>query len=502
MSDKSQMTSSDPAGFCGGSARWAAFLLSLASLVLTWAPAPAAEVDDAPAVYMHADKSGAAGNTVPAAGNAPAGNAAAGNATADNTAAAANDEPADAPEDPFADPFSDSPFMDDPFGIETTDWDSVFAAVDDEFEKAQGNQLIPLFGIGYGKKTGFHFNGGVGIGPAWKQRIHLGARMGYDVAREKPTGRGFLRVGDLARETYWAEFRMHSGVRAFGSHQPYGNTLFAFVGGYDGQSYLLQRAGALTLHWQPDKTWTARVRAERREEQSAPLKEDYHWFGSDRWMDLDTAVDDWIGNGIGVSLSHRPRYSEDVVLPGAYFSASVESWGGALGGSSEHSLWSFQWKQIWKPFELRDEFYLLLDYGATGGQAPTQALQDIGSEGGLRGFVPRSYVGTQRWLLRAQYMWRENWMKRTRIPLIKEARLRLVPFAEAGSVWGGRPLENPEELQLPLRSEVHWDLGFGLRRIVDSSGLLSYLQVDFAWPMGADSGPARITLSLSGQGFD
>ena len=46
------------------------------------------------------------------------------------------------------------------------------------------------------------------------------------------------------------------------------------------------------------------------------------------------------------------------------------------------------------------------------------------------------------------------------------------------------------------------DLGVGLRRNVDSSGLLSYLQVDFAWPMGADTGPARITLTLSARRFD
>jgi hypothetical protein len=102
-------------------------------------------------------------------------------------------------------------------------------------------------------------------------------------------------------------------------------------------------------------------------------------------------------------------------------------------------------------------------------------------------------------------------LKRSRVPLLRRLGFRIVPFIEAGSVWGRdpggdalrvRPIREWKDLKLPRRSDVRWDLGFGLRQEVNYPGILSYAQVDFAWPMGADTGPARVTVQLSKDGLD
>jgi len=412
----------------------------------------------------------------------------------------------DPPSDPFDDPFGDDqlgtdPFGDDPFGIETTDWDSVFASVDDEFAAAQGGPLKPLLSFGYNKAQGVHFGGGVGIGPIWEQRVETGVLYGYDFARRHATLDANVRFGDLIRERGWVEIEGHDDVRSFGSHQPYGNPWFALIGGYDGGSYLRERRGVLRGHWKPRADWTIEATATRAKQSPLRPRADFHLFGSDIWMETGHPSDSLQINGLGFALRHRPRYSEDVILPGIYFMAEGELYGGAVGGDREFSTWMVgaRWISEWRD---ADELHVHLDWALTGGESPTQNLVDLGGAGGLRGLVPRFLVGRQRWFARAEYKWHRDLLRKTRIPFIKKLRLRLVPLVEAGAVWGDRAIHHPYDLKLSDRSDIHWDLGFGLRKTVDSSGFLSYAQLNFVWPMGADTGPPRITVTLSGKGFD
>ena len=422
---------------------------------------------------------------------------------------AAADEPSNenpfGADDPFAaeDPFgAGSPFGDDdPFGMETTDWDSVFAAVDDDFDRASG-RLSPIIDLTYDKVAGFHIAGGVTVGPVWERRIRTESRFGYDFGRSKPTGQGSVRLGELDKERYWVQVEAHSGIASFGSHQPYGNPIFAIVGGYDARSYLREEGGELRFSWKPYRTWTLQTALLRTHQAPSPLTSSEHIFGSDRWMEQNALAKRWTGTGIELSASHRPRYSEDVVLPGTYITANVRTHGGALSSGPEFTHASVSGKQIWLP-RGKDELYVIADLGFTGGDAPPQFAQDLGGHGGLRGFEPRFVTGTHRAFLRAQFAWANDKVGKIKTPIFGKTKLRFVPFAEVGSVWGTDPIHDAGDLaDLPDRNQVHWDLGVGLRRNVDSSGLLSYLQVDFAWPMGADTGPARITLTLSARGFD
>ncbi|MEZ4655648.1 MAG: hypothetical protein R3E12_19175 [Candidatus Eisenbacteria bacterium] len=91
-------------------------------------------------------------------------------------------------------------------------------------------------------------------------------------------------------------------------------------------------------------------------------------------------------------------------------------------------------------------------------------------------------------------------VRKSGLPWIEKLRFHLVPFLEVGSAWGGFVPQT--DWDPPTADQVHWDVGFGVRRVVESSGILSFVEVDFAWPMGDDTGPARITVQLSKRGYD
>lgn len=424
------------------------------------------------------------------------------------------DEPLDAPaeSDPRLPVFEETPGFEEfgEFGeFESTDWDSVFAAFDSGFGRQGGPGLDPLFGVRYDKVEGLHLEGGVGVGPRWSWLRRVELRSGYDLGRERPHASARLALGPTERERFGVEFEIHDGIRSFGAHQPYGNTLFALVAGYDARPYLRDRGGSAGVWWKPFQTVTGRLGFVRFREDPARAHTTFHIFGPDRWMEDNLAAERLHANAIEVGLALRPRYSEDVALPGFYALFRARIHGGEwLQGDREYSTIEVRVDYLAElPWE--DSVDLRLRYSLAAGRPPLQALPDLGGDAGLRAFEPRRFVGVESRLARVQYLWHEDFLRRTRIPHIKRGRLRLVPFAEIGSVWsnpdeqgGADPLRDLDDLRAPRASEAHWNLGFGLRRDVESSGLLSYVQVDFAWPMGAETGPVRVTLKLSSIGFD
>lgn len=392
--------------------------------------------------------------------------------------------------------------------FESMDWDSVFAAFDTGFAK-QGPGIDPLVGLRYSDVEGLHLEGGVGVGPRWRVLQRVEARFGYDISRERPNASGRLRVGPTSRERYGLELEIHDRVRVYGNHRPYGNTLFTFIAGYDAQAYLRERAGSAAVFWRPWRTLLLRAGYARFRQDPLPVATQFHLFGPDRWMEFNPAADRLHARAIRFEAALRPRYSGDVVMPGLYLGTVVNVHGGTvLGGDREYTTLETSFEYIrflpWRD----DRVSLAVVYRLTGGEPPFQALQDLGGAAGLRAFEPRRFLGHETRYARLQYLWSYDLFRATRLPWIKRARLRLVPFAEVGSAWlglgpEGEPrMRDRDDLRDPRFDEIHWDLGFGLRRNVESSGLLSFVEVDFAWPMGGDTGPVRITARLSSVGFD
>ncbi|MCA9728558.1 MAG: hypothetical protein KC729_12795, partial [Candidatus Eisenbacteria bacterium] len=309
----------------------------------------------------------------------------------------ANDPFAESSEDGFVDPFADS------FGTTAPDWDSVFAAYDRELPT---HTYEPLVGVRYDKAEGLHLDGGLEYGPGSGDAIRIAVRGGYDFGRERPVGSARVRVGDLHRGRKWGQIEVHDGARVFGSHQPYGNTLFTAIGGYDAQSYLRERGFGARGHWLPVPTWALELGFTHREHAPLGPVADWHLFGRDRWMEINEAAERVRLNSVVLTVERRPRYSSDVVRPGLYLQASGELTGGnGLGGDREFSRAQASAKQLWQLHDDRDEAYLYADGGVVPGRPPRQEWFDLGGAGGLRAFEPRSLVGTSRFLARAQYAW-------------------------------------------------------------------------------------------------
>lgn len=430
--------------------------------------------------------------------------------------AAAEDDSLRAFQDPFAGEPGDGEFT-DPFADDerTTDWDSVFAAYDQDFGAGR-RKVEPLVGFRYNKAEGVHLDAGLSLRELASRFLAVEMRGGYDFARLRPNGSARVRIGDLSRERWWFDLGLKDGVRPFGSHQPYGNTLFALVGGYDGVQYLRERGwragGQLTL----GQGVRFDLGFERAQVSPLLAKEDWHLFGVDRWMRENEQATRMQTNAIRFRIEHRPPYSTETVRPGWYASTQAIVHGGSvLGGDREFTRADAALERRWVLRDSHDHLRLATDLGAAFGDAPNQALVDLGGHGGLRGFEPRSYVGTNRAFAMAEYAYGIVWPRKARIPLLGKLRFHVVPFVEAGSIWSNMPSEDDLEqgrsfavihdlgdLRRPQYDETRWDLGFGIRRILETSGLLHFAQVDFAWPMGAETGPVRITARLSSRGFD
>lgn len=379
--------------------------------------------------------------------------------------------------------------------FETTDWDSAFAAYDRSLAQARRGRLEPLPRFAYNKAQGLHLEMGLGYGPILDVAERVEGRFGYDFARERPTGAALVRLGHAdpllppsdGDVLLGAELEWHEGARAFGDHDPYGNTLLTAVGGYDARQYLRERGGAIDLLARVGAGFEARVGVFRREQDPLPARADRHLFGEDRWMATNLTGKEVTSTGLHARFDRAPALATPEEPDGTYLRAAVEWWQqGALNGEDWTRLdgWFFQHGS----FPWRDGWALSLRGATTGGERPIQAMPSLGGEAGLRAFRPWSLVGEGLLYGRAQYELSSRRLKKTRVPLITRMGLQLVPYAEWGVVRG--------------TDRGRADLGFGLRHSLVETGQATHAQVDFAWPVGQESGPVRVTFSLSNDGLD
>lgn len=387
-------------------------------------------------------------------------------------------------------------------------WDSVMAAYDAVVAQESHRRISPEFGLRYTKAEGFHLEGGLTLG--WRVALirRLTLIAGYDTGRERPAAMGELEIPVPGHEglSLWLEGQ--SEIRPFGNHSPYGTTLMALIAGYDAGNYMDERKGAAGIAWSFDPDSRIRLGWNRMRQTPVDPVTDWRLFGSDSWMAVNEQADPVTLNGIGISFMRQPMYISEASVRGLILDAEASVYGGSiLGGSREYGRLS---ADLWYTRPVRSEDTVQLRGAATlaTGRAPRQALGDLGGSAGLKAFPPRGHdtpdtlVGTSRIFGRLEYRLADMLISRTTLPVVRDLNLTLVPFIEGGAVWGDGPVHRVSDLCGPRGSDFLWDLGFGLRRSVDLSGILSYVQIDFAWPMGHRRGPVRIGVTLSEFGLD
>jgi hypothetical protein len=421
--------------------------------------------------------------------------------------------------------------------FDPSDWDSVTAAYDTSVRRDRGRRIAPIYGLRFNKAEGLHLEAGGSLRDLRLRITELELRAGYDLGRERPVGAVRASVDFDARGRWGIDAEAADQVRPFGNHHPYGNTWLTLFAGYDAMQYQRERRFGLAVTRRFSGDRLARFGWVRLEQDSLRTVTDAHVWGAGDWMERNGAAEPFTGNGLRLHLRRGASYEEETAIEGLITETELMVFGGELlRGTREFSrLQADAWYT-----RLNRQSAAFCLYGSASlatGDAPRQAWPDLGGAAGLRAFSPRGerpgpnlvgaqrlfLVGTQRLFLRAEVRSPPATLRVKRVKALRNLGLKLVPFAEAGAVWGLKPgptdplireiretREIPDireirewrDLRAPRRSEVHSDLGIGLRRDIGYSGILSYVEIDVAWPMGADTGPPRITVQFSRDGLD
>ena len=297
----------------------------------------------------------------------------------------------------------------------------------------------------------------------------LDLEAGYAAASERFRHREGLRVPVApARRGPEIILGFADRVVPYGSNRPTANSLRALVGSADDQDYLERRGGWGGLAWEGSPVGAVRVRYEASKEIPVAAHTDFALFGNPRLMGPNAPVDAGIDRAVearadrGSLMSGRNR----IALGGRVA-------GGGLGGGFTYTRFDAE-AGIRRYLLFNQEMILEAGYVRTGGAPPLQRLADVGGLSTVRGFDRRTRVGRESVHARAELLLPYDVFGATGIPGIRNARIQLVPWADAGRVWRGNG-----DAWLAAA-------GLGLQRYLGPFGEGSYLRLDAAVPLGPD----------------
>jgi len=264
-------------------------------------------------------------------------------------------------------------------------------------------------------------------------------------------------------EAGWAD-----RVVPYGSNRPTANGLRAYFGSADEQDYLRRRGGWGGVAWEGSPVGALRLRYEAAREISVATHSHFGLFGNPRLMGPNPPV----GEGIDRAVTARVKRGS---LMGGHVVGTLDGRvsGGALGGDFAYTRFDFEGglrRYLW----LDQELVLDAGYTRTGSSPPVQRLADVGGLSTVRGFDRRTRVGRESAHARAELLLPYDVFAASRLPLLRRARIQLVPWADAGRVWRG--------------NGDGWlvSAGLGLQRYLGPFGEGSYLRLDAALPLGPD----------------
>jgi hemolysin activation/secretion protein len=216
------------------------------------------------------------------------------------------------------------------------------------------------------------------------------------------------------------------------------------------------------------------LRAEAAKGDTVRRRTDYGLFGGERDMSPNLPVDE------GRDRAIEGTWELGSVLSGRQqLALRHRVAGGALGGDFAYSRFaataSARRFLVWN-----HEAILDLTYVRAGGRPPEQRLADLGGLGTVRGFLPRSRVGTESLRARLEVQVPYDVFKRARVPLLRKAGLQLVPWADAGRTWGGNAMDGD--------GSGTWltSAGLGVQKLLGPFGEASFIRLDVAVPMGPE----------------
>jgi hypothetical protein len=313
----------------------------------------------------------------------------------------------------------------------------------------------------YNRVEGFLFGGEGTFGRA-DDKSRLSFFGGYAAASEKFRYRAAFEseiptTGD--RLTLHLSFQDY--VDPFGSNRIALNSLRAFVGGADEQDYLHSTGGGAKLVYEPwdDVSFDAGYEGAR--ERGVATDADFSFWGD--LGEPNPAIDEGDEHAVVAGFE----------LGGArWLRASITQRlaGGALGGDFRYARTDIRLNA--RGFVLgRQEFELTLQGVATGDAPPVQQLADIGGLGTVRGYDRRTHVGNHSFAARLEYLFPYDVFASSRIPLLKDAGIQVIPWADAGRVGEG--------------DSQDWisSVGVGLQRYLWPVDDAANLRLDFVWPL-------------------
>jgi hypothetical protein len=313
----------------------------------------------------------------------------------------------------------------------------------------------------YNRVEGFLFGGGGSFGRA-DERAKLEAFGGYATASEKFRWRAKFKAEFPRTEHKLAAFvSFRDYVDPFGSNRIALNSLRAFVGGADEQDYLHRTGGGAGLELTPWDDVHFAVGYEGRRERSIGQDADFSF-----WGDLDKpnpAIDEGDEHAAVASFELGGRRWLNAQL-------TQRLAGGSLGGDFRYARTDLMLHV--RGFILgRQEFEATLQGVATADAPPFQQLADVGGLSTVRGYERRTHVGEHSFAARVEYMFPYDIFASTKIPLVEDLGVQLIPWGDAARVGDG--------------DSNDWitSVGFGLQRYLWPVSNAANVRLDFAWPI-------------------
>jgi len=314
----------------------------------------------------------------------------------------------------------------------------------------------------------------------------VGLKAGVESKRYEPLGIEFQGAYATASKEfrYWGALQIplwsfygevgySDRVVPFGSNRITGNGIRALVGGSDDQDWFRSQGGWVWLGYEP-ATQPFRPSTGLRfrlgygadKETSVQTATEFSFLGT--LGEPNPAIDEGYDRAVQVMVAGGNLGERNREIQLDYRVA-----GGALGGDFAYSWFAARWEERRYLFG-RPELYWKIDVVTTGGAPPFQRLADEGGLYSVRGFRRRTRLGETSLNGRMELYLATDFFALAHIPLLKNASIQFVPWADAGRVWEG-------DSDVWLTS-----FGIGLQKYFAPIRGAANLRLDFAFPTGPD----------------